>query len=171
MKSLLLLRHAKSSWSDPGQSDRERPLNKRGRAAAKAIGRFMEQNTLRPCLVKCSPARRTTETLRLVVKQLSTKPVIETDEDLYVFSSGQSYLVPIHATPNDVNSLMLVGHNPTTELLADYLTGEGPEIDRARMSEKFPTCALAVLEFKIDDWQSVGRRGGHLTRFVLPREL
>ena len=66
---------------------------------------------------------------------------------------------------------MLVGHNPTTELLADFLTGEGAEVDLARMSEKFPTCALAVLEFKGDDWQSVGKADGHLTRFILPREL
>ena len=171
MKTLLLLRHAKSSWADPALPDSARPLNKRGREAASRMGRFLFEEGLTPDLVKCSPSRRTRETVKRVLKKLEFRPQVQFDDALYSFGGYTSYLDTIRQTPETVSTLMLVGHNPSTEMLAAHLSGSGPLELREKMSEKFPTCALAVLSFPPMPWTEVGAERGRLERFVLPREF
>ncbi|MEM7430074.1 MAG: histidine phosphatase family protein, partial [Pseudomonadota bacterium] len=113
MKTLYLLRHAKSSWSDATLSDRLRPLNKRGRNAASQVGRFVHSRGLVPDLVLCSPATRTRETLQRMADEWDAAPPVRYEEGLYEFSAGSSYLSLVRAAPADVGSLMLIGHNPT----------------------------------------------------------
>ena len=88
MLKLFLLRHAKSSWTDPGLDDLDRSLNARGLRAAAAIGRFMRQSKLMPELVLCSPARRARETWKLVAEELRTAPRVIIDEGIYDFGNG-----------------------------------------------------------------------------------
>ena len=171
MKTLLFLRHAKSSWSSPGLSDHDRPLNGRGRKAAKAMGRFIEKNALLPDLILCSTARRAQETLERASAGWAAPPPVRSEGALYDFSGGTGYLGLIRRTGDEVSSLMLIGHNPTIEFLVLELMGSGQEEAAEKLAHKYPTAALAVLTFQTDTWQDIAPGAGTLASFTLPREL
>ncbi len=171
MKTLYLLRHAKSSWSDAALNDRERPLSKRGRKAATQMGRYIRDAAAVPDLIFCSPAERTRETLKRVAAEWDRVPSIIIEEHLYEFSAGGSYLALIRGAPPDATRLMLIGHNPTMEMLAAHLVGNGDARAMEGMEKKYPTCALAELAFEIENWVDVREGGGHLEQFVIPREV
>ena len=165
MPELLLLRHAKSSWDDPGLSDAERPLAPRGRKAAKRLARYLEREGLRPELVLCSPARRTRETLEAILPALGS-PEVGLEDGLYGADAGD-LLARLRRIPARVRCAMLVGHNPALQdLVLDLCPGGG---ERRRVEEKLPTGALAVLE--VPAWDALGPGRAALTRLVLPREL
>ncbi|MFC1660223.1 histidine phosphatase family protein [Gemmatimonadota bacterium] len=170
MKTVLLLRHAKSSWDQPSLSDFHRPLAPRGRKAAPLVGRHMAQSELVPSRVLCSAARRARETWELVAEALGEEIPVEFREDLYHASPG-SVLSLLHRLADDVDSVLLVGHNPTFEELADLLTGAAEEEARANMSRKFPTGALAIVDFPVRRWKEVLAEGGYLRGFVRPKDL
>ncbi len=171
MKTLLFLRHAKSSWSSPQLSDHDRPLNGRGRKAAKTMGRFIERRKLLPDLILCSTARRAQETLERASAQWAKMPPTRQDRALYDFSGGSGYLDLVHRADDDLNALMLVGHNPTIEILVSELIKTGAPDALDKLARKYPSGALAELEFSVSSWRDIGPGTGTLVSFTLPREL
>lgn len=171
MLTLLLMRHAKSSWADAGQSDFERPLAKRGQAAAPEIGAWIAAHDLKPDLVICSSAVRTRETLKLALPKLGTpSPRVEIDDELYLASPAEM-LERLYALGAGPKRVMLVAHNPGLQALASALAGRGPKAARSELAVKFPTAALAVLTFAVDAWTDVRPNSGQLMHFITPRTL
>jgi phosphohistidine phosphatase len=171
MIRLLLLRHAKSDWSDTGLADRDRPLSKRGRESAPVVGRHMTEQGWIPDLVLSSPAARTRQTVGLVLDRLGTSPNIIFDESLYDFGGGEGLLASIQEHGGKVPTLMVVGHNPAMERLAMMLAGHGDADLRAAMERKFPTAALAVIEFEAKAWAAIKPGKGTLVAFLTPKGL
>ena len=168
MKTLTLLRHAKSGWDDPVTRDCDRPLNPRGRRAARTVGREMHSLGLAFDHVVASPARRVVETIDEVVTAFGPLP---THYDERVYLAPTAVLVElVHETPDSVERLLLVGHNPGLEELALFLAGaDGPL--RAEVAVKYPTGTLAEIELPVEHWSEVGRGGGRIVRFIRPRDL
>jgi phosphohistidine phosphatase len=154
-RTVHLLRHAKSSWADPALADIERPLAPRGRKAAKKIARHLRDRDVRPELVLCSPAARARETLA-AIGQGEIRP------ELYAASASE-LLGVIRGLPDDVSSVLLVGHNPAFEDLARAFA--------PLPGEKFPTGALATFAFDCERWADVAPGGAELVDYVVPREL
>jgi len=169
VKTLWLLRHAKASPGTDGMADRARPLAARGREAAQRIGRHLAARGVRPDLVLCSPSLRTRETIELVENQLGSGLSIEFEAELYL-ASDRDLLDRIKATPNDVASLMLVGHNPGFEQLALALAVRGDAGALEKLKEKFPTGALAELTSPAQRWRQFAREC-ELASFVTPKAL
>jgi phosphohistidine phosphatase len=168
MKRVHLLRHAKSSWKDRSLADRDRPLAGRGRRAANAVARHLEAEGIRPDLVLCSPARRTRETLELLESAFAGGVETTFDEALYGASEAE-LLARLKELPEGVGSVMLIGHNPGVEELALALAADGAGL--ARMSEKYPTAALATIDLRARRWSTVRRGSGKLVAFVRPKDL
>ncbi|RMH22993.1 MAG: histidine phosphatase family protein [Gemmatimonadetes bacterium] len=170
MKTLLLLRHAKSSWDEPSLDDFDRPLSARGRRDAPRIGRWIAEHELAPDLALVSPARRTRETWSLVEPELGKGDVrVEFDPALYLASPAEM-LTAVRAAPEAAERLLVLAHNPGTQALA-LLLSSGDEAARRAMHAKFPTAALAVLDFDVDRWLDAGPGGARLRAFVRPRDL
>jgi len=170
MRRLMLLRHAKSDWSKLGARDAERVLATRGREAAPRVGAYMAHHGLKPDLVICSTATRARETWDLVVAQFKQQPPVAYEDRIYE-SSVDALLGVIKETQAAVHALMLIGHNPGLHDLAQRLIASGDTEARQRLTEKFSTAALAVIDFAIDDWRKLHPRSGRLDRFVFPRML
>ena len=166
MKRLFLLRHAKSSWDDPGVADHDRPLAPRGRRASALIAAHLQRNRIQAGLVLCSSAKRTRETLDGVREALG--PVEVRFEDGLYGASSEHLLRRLREVPGEVESVMLIGHQPAIQQLALHLAAEGSELERVRA--KFPTAALATLTF-VGDWSELGRDSAELVAYVKPREL
>lgn len=161
MKTLLLLRHAKSSWKEPGLRDFERPLNGRGREAAPLMGRFMAGKKLRPDLIVCSPAERARQTASLLTQAAGLDSPLRYDERIYEATADQ-LLEVVSQVDESCELAMLVGHNPGMEELIHALTGE---------SAGMPTAALAHLTLDIDKWEKARPRCGRLDWATKPREV
>jgi phosphohistidine phosphatase len=166
VKRLFLLRHAKSSWDDPDLDDRDRPLAPRGRRASKLIAGHVRRERITPSLVLCSSARRTRETLERVVPAADAANV--SIEDRLYGASSDGLLQRLREVPADVESVMLVGHQPAIQELALDLAGDGAEL--ARVRAKFPTAALATLLFA-GDWSELAPGSAELVAYVKPKEL
>ncbi|MEX2253741.1 MAG: histidine phosphatase family protein [Thermoleophilaceae bacterium] len=164
MKRLYLLRHAKSSWSDPSLADEERPLAPRGRKAAKKMAKELRRREIRPKLVLCSSSRRTQETLELIGSSLGD-PTIEVEVGLYGAGSD-GLLARMRAVSDTVGSVLVIGHNPGLQDLALRLA-PGSE----RLVEKFPTGVLAAFELDVPNWRELGQTEARLAAYVVPREL
>ncbi|HEY1544896.1 MAG TPA: histidine phosphatase family protein [Xanthobacteraceae bacterium] len=170
MRRLLLLRHAKSSWSEPGASDHARPLNHRGQETAPRIGAYLSRHKLVPDVVLCSTAKRARETWDLVAAAMRTVPAAIYVERLY--DAGLRTLVDIFREADPAaRSVLVVGHNPGLQEVATDLIAAGDLDDRERLREKLPTGGLVVIDFAIADWSSLHTRSGRLERFVVPRML
>ncbi len=160
MKTLYILRNAKSSWIDPGLSDFERPLNDRGLRTAPRMGGLMQKNNFRPAIIVSSPAARAKATAQLVKEAGSLAGAIEYDHNVYEASAQR--LREIVASLDDAHeSAMLVGHNPGLEGLIRFLTGK---------PEPMPTAALAVIELNIDQWNNIESECGELKTLFRPRQ-
>ena len=170
MRRLLLLRHAKSSWADERHDDFERPLAPRGVRAAEAMADFLAREGLAPELVLCSAARRAVETWRRMAGRLEVKPKGLVEAALYLAGS-EALLDRVRRVPDDHATVMLIGHNPGMETLARMLSGSGDRTARRRMAEKFPTAALAVIDFDVARWAELAPGEGRLARFVTPKDL
>ncbi len=168
-RTLYLLRHAKSSWTDHGLDDHDRPLAKRGEDAVIRLRHYVAATGIAPDLVLCSSARRTTTTLEGIASALPVNTTVLIEEGLYGAPSGD-LLGRLHAVSDDVASVMMIGHNPGLEILAAVLIGDGEESLRRRVAAKFPTGALAILTFE-GDWSELARADATLVAFVVPREL
>jgi phosphohistidine phosphatase len=162
MKTLLLLRHAKSSWNKPGLQDHKRPLNKRGKHDAPLMGKLVREQGLTPDLIISSTAQRAQDTARMVAEACGYDGEVELRQDLY-FSDTTCYLDILHSLPDQVRCVMMVGHNPDIEELLTLLTD---------FDEAFPTAALAQVELPIASWQSLSEAtDGYLKNLWRPREL
>src|ERR1043166_8317193 len=170
MRRLMLLRHAKSDWSRAGARDHERTLAPRGREAAPRIGAYMVHHGLNPDLALCSTETRARETWDLVAKSFAQRPPVVFDERLYD-ASANALLEVVKETKSGTHALMLTGHNPALHDFAQRLIASGDTDARARLTEKFPTGALAVIDFAVDDWRKLHPRSGRLDRLVVPRML
>jgi len=169
-RELLLLRHAKSSWSDPGLEDYDRPLAARGRAAALLVGRDMNERGWYPQMALISSSVRTRETWRLVATGLSHAPMPTFRDALYEASADQ-LLAQIHGTPASVGTLLVLAHNPGQEELALLIAGKGSDdVALRQMRRKFPTAALARFEFS-GRWNALGVGAARLTHFIRPKDL
>jgi phosphohistidine phosphatase len=168
-KQLFVLRHAKSSWDDPGLDDHERPLAPRGRRAVKVLADHFRANQIEPGLILCSSARRTRETLEGL--GLSGETLIE--EGLYA-ASPRAVLERLNAIAPELDSAMVVGHNPAMQVLVLRLaTGGGSELNGSQLAEvqrKFPTGALATVAFE-GDWSELQPGSARLEAFVRPKQL
>lgn len=170
MLTLSLLRHAKSSWKNPTLPDAERPLASRGVADAPVMGRAMTERGIDPELVLCSSARRTRDTLALVLPELKVEPKVVYEDALY-HASPEEMLERLRALQPDASRVMIVGHNPELQTFALDLIGSGPKHMRDRLREKYPTAALAVINFTAGLWSSVDVNSGSLNLFLTPKEL
>lgn len=170
MRRLMLLRHAKSDWSQPGQRDHDRELSARGRTAAPQIGAYLAARALAPECALVSTARRTRDTWKLVAPSLATRPKTLFDDRIYEARPGD-ILAAIRETPASCQSLLVVGHNPGLQELALLLIKDGSQDDIDRLAEKFPTAGLAVIDMPADDWASMRTGSGRLDSFITPRGL
>lgn len=169
MLRLYILRHAKSSWAEAGTKDYDRSLNERGSADMQKLAPVLRERKYLPGRVYSSPSLRTRMTMHGVILAYDDPPVIDYLENLYS-GSADTYMKIIkgNETPEP---LMIVGHNPCCAELAVRLVGEGPEEIVGKMSTKFPTGTLAVIDFPIDEWMALAPGTGTLVDLVLPREL
>jgi phosphohistidine phosphatase len=169
VKTLYLLRHAKSSWSDSGLSDHDRPLAKRGREATAALAAHMTSARIAPAVVLCSTATRAQETLGGVRRAFDDDVAVWSDAGLYG-ADGTELLAVLRELPATVPSAMVVGHNPGLQDLALTLAGRGDESALARLHGKFPTGALATLTLPAT-WAALAGGTAALHALVVPREL
>ena len=167
-RRLVLLRHAKSDWPD-GVPDRDRPLGQRGRQEAPVAGRWLAGAGVLPDLAVVSAARRTQQTWNLVSGQLPVDVPTQISDNYYGASADEALQI-VRALPSDVSTVVMVGHNPTTERLASMLDdGSGVNADRERMTAKFPTSALAVLHLQVESWADLAPGTARLLMFAVPR--
>lgn len=170
MRRLLLFRHAKAERSEPGQEDRSRALEERGRRDAGRIGAYMATHSFIPDRVLVSPAKRTQETWKYLSAALRPAPAAQTAEPLYD-ATPQAILALIKDTPASARTLMVVGHNPGLHEVALTLIASGDVELRERLHEKFPTAGLVIIDFAFDAWNELHPQSGRLERFVSPRSL
>lgn len=168
-RRLLLLRHAKSAWPE-GVPDHDRPLAERGEKAAPAMGNHMAREHFIPDLALVSDARRTRETWDLLKSRLPGAVETRVMPALYD-ASGNQMLDVLRETEAEAGTVLMIGHNPGLQELALMLVGEGHTQSHAAMTEKYPTGALAVIDFAVGDWPSVEPGCGILADFLTPRML
>ncbi len=171
MRTLSLLRHAKSSWDDPTQGDHERPLNKRGTRDAERIGRFMFEQAIAPDLMLCSDAVRTRATLTLVLAELGGDPPRVLVEPRLYLAQPAAILEILTRLEPEVGHCMLVGHNPGMHATALELSGAGDRKTLATLATKFPTAGLAVIDLDVATWNDIRPGVGRLRLFVGPKTL
>jgi phosphohistidine phosphatase len=169
MKTLILLRHAKSAWDDPHQKDIDRPLAPRGRKAAPKMADWMKSEHHIPDFVLCSTARRTRETLELSKAILPRGATVRYEQSLYLATPAE-LLAQIATVPESADRAMLVGHNPGLAELAAMLVAGGDSEAMSKLHAKFPTGAAAVIDFQARTWKEVQPGRGSLRAFLRPRD-
>lgn len=163
MKQLIIVRHAKSSWADPGQRDFDRPLNGRGERNAPEMAQRLKARGLRPQLIVASGARRAHATAKLMAAVFGyPKADIEIVDALYE-ATPRVWLQQIRALPAKFDVVLMVGHNPElTALVAELCPG-------ARI-DNVPTCGVLCLDFAIHDWSGVGAAPPAAWHFDYPKK-
>lgn len=168
MLRLMLLRHAKAIHS-AAYADIERPLIQKGLEGAALVGHYIANQKLTPHHALVSSARRTRETWE-IIKQYTGETLPHFDSNLYL-ASPESILTEIRKTGCGSSTLLVIGHNPGLALLASALVGAGSVPLRQEMHSRFPTSALAVMEFDGNDWAEIELHKGTLIYFVYPKLL
>jgi len=168
MRTVFLLRHAKSSWSDPTLQDIDRPLAPRGERAAKKIAGYVRRKEIRPARVLCSPSVRTRRTLEVIQPSLGKSCTVEFVPALYA-ASRKELLRQVQALPDDIESVMLIGHNPGLQELALALASRGADLPK--LGEALPTGALATLVADCESWTALKPGEAELVDYVVPRDL
>ena len=174
MKRLYILRHAKAQQAEPGQDDHARALTLRGVADAEAMARYLRKSGAKIDRVLVSTSARTVQTADLVLRELQLPPRADYRDGLYLAEPGK-ILAMIQGLPVRTGTVMVIGHNPGLEELATILAREAVRRKererRDELEEKFPTAALAVLEFDADRWREIKPGEGKLVDFVRPKDL
>ena len=170
MKTLILMRHAKSGWADPGMDDHDRSLNKRGRSAAPVMAHWLAARGLRPGRALCSPSRRTRETAALMRAAAPWLPEPELPAALYHAGPG-TLLEHLRRLAKDCDSALVIGHEPGLVVLLRMLGGRTAAPECRRAYGHFPTAAMAVLEADIGDWRDLGADRVEFVAFAVPRGL
>ncbi len=161
MKTLLIMRHAKSSWADAGVRDHDRPLNARGKRAAPRMGQLLCDEQLLPEVLLSSTAKRARKTAEKVAAQCGS-PEIQLCSEFYL-ASPATYVETLQQQPDNYERILIVGHNPGLEQLLTKLTGA---------QEALPTAALAHVELELTSWSGLSQNShGRLVALWLPREL
>ena len=168
MKTLHLLRHAKSDWDGSWDTDRERPLNPRGRTAAPMIGAHMVEQDLEPDLVLCSSATRTIETLELLGDGVPSSAEVRILDQLYG-AEPLTILAELREAPDSAGSVLVIAHNPGIHRLAVELAG--PAAAGTELIGKYPTAALASFKLETGEWAEAGAAPSTLVSFIKPRDL
>jgi phosphohistidine phosphatase len=161
MRTLYLLRHAKSSWKDPSQADFERPLANRGRKACETVARLIRDRGVEFDLVLCSTAIRARETIDLVGKYAKLRTELRFDERIYE-ATVQQLVELISQLENDRKSVLLVGHNPGFEDLLHLFSGE---------DHRLPTASLAKIKLKVSKWSEPFENTAAVDWIARPKEL
>ena len=162
MKTVFFIRHAKSSWENPALLDSERPLNKRGKRDAPFMAKLLSAKACRPGLVLCSSSRRTQDTCRFFMKALDISNASLIISDNLYHASPNAVLNEISNVENDVETILLFGHNPTMTFLANKYS--------STFVDNVPTCGILMVDFSIDNWSEVGDAQGVLSAFYYPKE-
>jgi len=171
MKTLTLLRHAKSSWDDPVARDFDRPLNGKGQRAALAVGRYLRSEGMTFDHVVASPAIRIVETVEQIESGYGCDLAPIWDRRVYLASAG-SLLDIVHELPAQARTALLLGHNPGLEdLILTLIPDRAGDALRDSVEEKFPTAAIAEMTFDVADWTAIRADSGRLVRFIRPRDL
>lgn len=168
MKTLTLLRHAKSTWDDPVARDFDRPLNRRGKKAARTVGREMQRLGLEFDRVLASPAARVQETLAEVAAGYGRPLDPDFDQSIYLAETG-TLLDLVRNTDESAERLLVAGHSPGMESLALLLSEPGPL--RSEIEVKYPTGTLAEISLPVEKWSEVAPGIGRVERFIRPRDL
>jgi len=164
MKFLYLLRHAKSSWSEPSLGDHDRPLARRGRHAAKTMASYLKESEIKPELVLCSTAARARETLDPIVKEVNPHKIIF---ERKIYGGAQEALwEQLWSIPKGTNSVLLIGHNPALQNLALELAQPDKPLPFA--GNKFPTGAMASFRFR-GAWKTLEPHAAELISFITPK--
>ena len=162
MKTLYLVRHAKSSWEDPNLSDFERPLNKRGLRDAPFMGNILSQKIECPQMVISSSAQRAITTANIIAEYLNfDRNKIVKEEKVY-HAVVSDLMRIIYSVPDKVNSLMLFGHNPTFTQTVNYLSD--------KKIENIPTCGFVQINFRLDSWNDLEGNTGKQVLFEFPKK-
>ncbi len=161
MKTLFLLRHAKSSSNDPNLQDFDRPLNARGRGAAELIGAYIKEHEVSPDLVMSSPAVRARETIEIILKTAKLTAELRFDQRIYE-ASPLVLIEVISQIEEDKSNVLLVGHNPGMESLVEMLTCQAVTM---------ATGTLARINLKADRWTRALEEQGNLDWVVKPKDL
>jgi phosphohistidine phosphatase len=161
MKTLLLLRHAKSSWKEADVKDFDRPLNQRGLRAAPQLGKLIRKRKLEPDLVLSSPAERARQTITMVLEAARLDVELRYDERIYEASAARLFEI-VSQIEDSAGVVMLVGHNPGFEELLEALTGE---------ARRLQTAALACIELDVDKWSKVRAGLGTVKWVARPKEV
>lgn len=172
MKTLTLLRHAKSGWDEPAARDFDRAINDRGKRAAQIIGDYARGKAYRFDKIIASPAVRVIDTLDIFQAAMGNENLEPTwDRRIYLASSA-SLLDVLRDVPYSASDVLMVGHNPGLEdLILELVPDSKDEPLRAIPEEKFPTAALARMELAIDSWAKIAPRAAHLIDIIRPRDL
>ncbi len=170
MKTILLLRHAKSSWDDSSVDDHDRPLNQRGERAASLVAQFLGHERLLPEVILCSSARRTRETLVRVQSVLGDMAPVLIERALYLAPEAV-LLEHLRKLGDDASCALVIGHNPGLEDLAAALIEAKGTAMEEKLAAKFPTAGLAVIRVPIGRWRDLKRHSGSLELFVIPKDL
>ena len=173
MKRLFFLRHAKATPAGREADDHARVLTERGRSDAALMAAYIKQKDYRPEFVLCSDSARTRETLQIGRDFTDLRPCVDYRADLYL-AEAAALLFIIRDVPAQTKSVMLVGHNPGLEQLSAALLN--PDSKKPRntcdaLEEKFPTAALAVLDFDVPRWEQLAEGSGKLADFKTPKDL
>lgn len=162
MKTLIIMRHAKSSWEESDLADIDRPLNKRGKRDAPFMGKMLQLKGVHPGVIFSSPAVRTLSTAQAVAEELGY-PIdhIKTDDRLYE-ASAQQLLTIVQSWTDPVDNVLLIGHNPGLTDIANQLT--------CAEIENIPTAGIASMDFDIEHWSEVKGMGGTLRYFEYPKK-
>ncbi len=167
MLTLMLLRHAKSNWTQIGSTDFERTLNDSGMQTASLIGRYMAEHDLAPAKIYSSPAVRAKTTTQLALAQIPNTPEPVYDQAFYD-GGPESLFNTITSTPNGLTPVLVVGHNPIIHAMSLSLCRAGNEKAFQALSAKYPTGGLAIIDFDLQDWHEVTGGSGLLRDFILP---
>lgn len=166
MRRLILLRHAKSSWADPGQQDFDRPLNPRGQRAAAAVGAWLADQGLLPDVALVSPAARTRETWARLGPAYAAIPA--SFPDALYHAEAPALLALLQSAPAEAACVLILGHQPGIGELASRLLPEPPD-DPEYL--RYPTAGTAIIDFDVDDWTEAHWDEGRLFAFTTPRRL
>jgi len=170
MKTLFLLRHAKSSWDDPAVDDFDRPLAPRGKRATKRLARHIAAQGYEFDLVLCSAARRAKETWDRIARDLASDTPVRHLRELYL--TGQDgFVTALRGLDDDVASVVLVAHNPDIAMFAGWLCRDGDEEALRHSRAKYPTGGFAVITLDCDRWAELDAETGYLESFAVPRSL
>ena len=160
MKLIYLVRHAKSSWNNPGQPDFDRPLNKRGLLDAPVMGQSIQQQGFLPDLIISSPANRALSTAKIMANSLSYPLENIAEQPKFYDANVDELLAEVQQLDDVLHNLLLIGHNPSMSWFADFLCDD-PTIN-------LPTCGVYAIECHVQHWSEIAKKCGKCILFDFP---